>query len=422
MAALLAGPLAASLRPECAWPYLLAAAAVALASLATLVVILHRSLRRALLREPELAGLGRMAGRIAHDFNNLLTIVVGFSDALLTRLPPGDPMQDDLQAIREAGERFAALTGRLVAVSGRQPTQPYALDLNGVVSGMKPLLGGVLGTGIELHLALDSKPCWVMADPAQIRQILTNLALNARQAMPTRGKLSIETSSAGRDPGGTVRLTISDTGAGIPEDILPHLFEPFVTTKRTAGAGLGLAEVYGIVKQNGGRIAASSFPGRGAAFAIDLPRVPPPPASSDAEPAGAAKPPADALSPLAGRAVLIVDDTPAIRRLIRQALAPYGCVILEAGGAEEALAAAAVYEGKVDIAIVDFVLPGLNGFDLALQLERNSPALRTLYVSSAVESVGIASLLRHAPERVLPKPFTADQIVERVLALVRGRA
>jgi CheY-like chemotaxis protein len=183
-----------------------------------------------------------------------------------------------------------------------------------------------------------------------------------------------------------------------------------------------LAEVYGIVKQNGGRIAASSFPGRGAAFEICVPRVPPPPAPPDADATGAAQPPANDAQALAGRAVLIVDDEPAIRSLIRQALAPHGCAILEAGGAEEALAAAAVYDGKIDIAIVDFVLPGLNGFDLALQLERDSPALITLYVSSAVESIGMVSLLRHAPERVLTKPFTAGQVVERVLALVRGRA
>jgi signal transduction histidine kinase/CheY-like chemotaxis protein len=418
LAALLAGPLAASLQPERFGPYLLAAAAVALASLVAIVVILHRSLRRALRRERELDSLGRMAGRIAHDFNNLLTIVIGCSDALLTRLPPGDPMQDDLQAIREAGERFAALTGRLATVSGKQPAQPRTRDLNAIVSGAKLLLEGLLGTDIELAIALDSEPSWVMADAAQIQQILTNLALNARQAIPGRGKLTIETSNAGGDPAGSVRLTVRDTGKGIPEDVLPHLFEPFVTTGRAAGAGLGLAEVYGIVKQNGGNIAASICPGRGAAFAIHLPRVPPPAAPTDA---GAAKPPADAAA-WEGCAVLIVDDEPAVRKLIRQALAPHGCAILEAGGGEEALEAAAVYEGKIGIAIVDFVLPGLNGFDLALQLERNSPALKTLYVSSAVASVGMASLLRHAPERVLLKPFTADQVVARVLALVQDRA
>jgi signal transduction histidine kinase/CheY-like chemotaxis protein len=420
VAALLAGPLAASLQPARFGPYLLAAAAVALASLVTIVVILHRSLGRALRQERELESQGRMAGRMAHDFNNLLTIVIGYSDALSTRLPPGDPMHDDLRTIREAGERAAGVVARLVTVSGKQPAQPRALDLNAAVSDSRPLLEGLLGTDIELAIAHDSEPCWVMADAAQIRQVLTNLALNARQAMPGRGKLTIETSNAGHDPAGAVRLTVRDTGTGIPEDVLPHLFEPFVTTKRAAGAGLGLAEIYGIVKQNGGRIAASSFPGRGAAFAIYLPRIPPPPVPSVAGAADAAKPPATAA--LAGRAVLIVDDEPAIRKLIRQALAPHGCAILEAGGGEEALAAAAVHEGKIDIAIVDFVLPGLNGFDLALELERNSPALKTLYVSSAIESIGMASLLRHAPERVLPKPFTADQVVERVLALFRDRA
>jgi signal transduction histidine kinase/ActR/RegA family two-component response regulator len=418
LAALLAGPLAASLQPERGAPYVLGAAAMGLASLVTIVVILHGSLRRAVRRERELESLGRMAGRIAHDFNNLLTIVIGYSDALATGLPPGDPMQDDLQTIRDAGERAARMVARLVTVSGKQPARPQTVDLNTLVTGSQRLLEGLLGANIDLAIALSSAPCWVVADPAQIREILTNLALNARQAMPGRGKLTIETSSDGGHMGGSVQLTVRDTGTGISEEVLPRLFEPFVTTRRATGAGLGLAEVYGIVTQNGGRIAASSCPGRGAAFAINLPRVPAP-AASDAE---AAKPAANNETALAGYAILIVDDEPAIRKSIRLALAPHGCAILEAGGGEEALAAAAVHEGKIDIAIVDFVLPGLNGFDLALQLERNSPALKTLYVSSAVDSIGMASVFRHAPDRVLPKPFTAAQVVERVLALAQRRA
>jgi CheY-like chemotaxis protein len=176
------------------------------------------------------------------------------------------------------------------------------------------------------------------------------------------------------------------------------------------------------VKQNGGRITVSSIPGRGSAFGVYLPCVSPPPVLSEADAAGLANAPQTASPALEGCAVLIADDEPAVRKLIRQALAPYGCTILDAGSGEEALSAAAVFEGKINVAIVDFVLPGLNGLDLALQLERNFPALKTLYVSSAIESIGMASLLRHAPERVLLKPFTADQVAERVLGLARGRA
>jgi CheY-like chemotaxis protein len=310
--------------------------------------------------------------------------------------------------------------------------EPRALELNAIVTGSRAMLKELVGPDIELAIALQPALGSVMADPGQIRQALTNLAVNARDAMPGGGKLSIEVANVdldeararetGLNPGGYMLLTVSDTGTGMSEEAMAHVFEPFFTTKDAASsAGLGLAEVYGIVKQSGGRIKVSSEAGKGSAFRIYLPRVPEPPAPSEPTAASVNAWKTDAEPEIGSCTVLIVDDEPSVRSLIRQALAPYGCTVLEAGNGQEALSVADVCEGKIDIVIVDFVLPGLNGLDLALEMERTSPALKTLYVSSAIESIGMVSMLRHAPGRVLLKPFTAEQVVERVAALARDR-
>jgi signal transduction histidine kinase/CheY-like chemotaxis protein len=452
LAALLMGLSAASVQRTHAVAWLLAAASVAAACFLMMAVILHDSLQRRKLLESKLVqeassklegqlrqarkleSLGRMAGHMAHDFNNLLTVINGFSDLLLSRTQAGDPRRKDLQAIREAGEKAAGLVRQLVTVSGRQLAQPRALKLSAIVAGSRAMLEDLLGPDIELAIALEPALGSVMADPGQIRQVLTNLAVNARDAMLGGGKLSIEAANVDLDevraremavnPGSYVLLAVSDTGAGIGEDAMAHLFEPFFTTKEAASAvGLGLAEVYGIVKQSGGRIKVSSEAGKGSAFRIYLPRVPEPPSPSETGAAASADDRKAGTEPDIGSyTVLIVDDESSVRDLIRQALAPHGCTILEAGNGQEALSAAAVCDSKIDIVIVDFVMPGLNGLDLALEMERTSPALKTLYVSSAIESIGMVSMLRHAPGRVLLKPFTAEQVVERVMALVRDRA
>jgi signal transduction histidine kinase len=449
LAALLGGPLAATLEPARARYWLLAAGSVAAASFLMMAVVLRDSFRRRKLQEDKRAReasskfeehlrqaqklecLDRMAGRMAHDFNNLLTVINGYGELLLSRTQAFDPMHGDLQAICDAGEKAAALVQRMVVVSGRQLTQPRALDLNAIVSQSRDMLQRLVGADIELATALEPALGHVMADASQIRQVLTNLAVNAREAMVGRGKLGIETANLdlgrlsaqefGLGAGRYVVLTVSDTGTGMSEAAMAHVFEPFFTTKQgVSGAGLGLAEVYGIVKQSGGRITVTSDAGRGSAFRITLPRVPAPDALSETGAADSQDEPITGAEPeIGGNTVFIVDDEAAVRRLIRQALAPYGCTILEAGSGEEALGVAAVHDGKIDLAIVDFVMPGLNGLDLALQLERKHPAMKTLYVSSAIESIGMVSMLRHAPERVLLKPFTAEQLIERVRTLVR---
>ena len=443
LTALLVGPVAAFLKPGDAVPWLLTTAAVAATSFVMIAIIRRDSLRRSrreevssklevqLRQAQKLESLGRMAGSVAHDFNNLLTVINGYSDLLLSRIHTSDPIHQDLQEIRNAGERAAGLMRQLVIVSRRQVVQPRALDLNAIVSGAKTTLQRLIGADIELTTVLQPALGCVMADPGQIHQVLTNLAANARDAMPRGGKLSIEAANmdlderlarehGGLSPGGYVLLTVSDTGTGVSEDAMAHIFEPFFTTKRAgSGTGLGLAVVYGIVKQNGGHIAVSSEAGRGSAFRIFLPRLPAPLSPSETSTADSVS---ARRTETGGHTVLIVDDEAAVRRLIRQALALCGFTILEAGGGEEALAVAAGYEGKIDVAIVDFVMPGLNGLDLALQMEREFPALKTLYVSSAIESIGIVSMLRHAPERVLLKPFTAQQLIQRVTALAQDRA
>jgi CheY-like chemotaxis protein len=360
---------------------------------------------------------------VAHDFNNLLTVINGHCELLLAQLPPYDPRRASVVAIAEAGEHAAGLTRQLLAFSRRQARQVEVLDLNTVVTDMVRLLRRLVGEDIELVTRLSSAPALVAADRAQLQQVLLNLAVNARDAMPHGGQLVIETAlvepdhgPALADPeaptGPRVRLTVADTGCGMDAATQARLFEPFFTTKPEGrGTGLGLATVYGIVRQSGGSIRVQSAPGRGSRFAIELPRAT----------AAAAPAPAESCAPTKGGAtILLVEDEEKVRDLTRLALERWGYTVLVARDGQEALARATAYPGPIDLLVTDVVLPGMNGRELAERLRAARPALRVLYASGYTDD----AVVRHGVREGTPflqKPFTFASLQRTVQAALGMR-
>jgi PAS domain S-box-containing protein len=365
----------------------------------------------------KLEAVGRLAGGIAHDFNNLLTVINASSITILKGLAPADGNRIDLEEIHSAGERAANLTRQLLAFSRRQVLQQEVVELNTVVLGVGRMLVRLIGEDITLRfpLAPDLNP--ILADRGQLEQVIINLALNARDAMPGGGTLTIETAnvrvrdgipdgSLGLLPGAYVKLIVSDTGTGMDEVTKAHIFEPFFTTKHQGeGTGLGLATVYGIVQQSGGSIAVSSAPGQGSTFTIYLPQ-----AEQGAEPQQPAEP-AEASG--GSEVILLVEDEPSVRRLTANLLRGYGYAVLEVSRGQEALDLARVAPRPVDLLLTDVVMPGLSGPELAEQLKAQSAGLRVLYMSGYSDlgsRHGYA--LEGAP--LLQKPFTPEGLARRV--------
>jgi CheY-like chemotaxis protein len=348
----------------------------------------------------KLEAVGRLAGGIAHNFNNLLTIVIGYSQMLQEATRPGDGWHEPLAAIHQAGERAAVLTRQLLAFSRRQLLQPVLLDLNGLIRNLEPALRGLLGPRVALELACETGLRSVRADPAQVEQVLVNLAVNARDAMPQGGRLTLETANVEGDPSGPqVRLTVRDTGQGIAEAVRPHLFEPFFTTKGVGqGSGLGLAAVHGIVGQSGGRVEVHSEVDRGTAFVIHLPAVggpPPRPASPG------------------GETVLLVETEDGVRALTRLVLQTSGYHVLEARDGDEALALAAGHAAPVPLLVTGVVMPCMSGTQLAERLRPLRPEMRVLYLSGYPD----AALGRHGAA-VLETPFSPAALVRKVRELL----
>ncbi|HEX2250503.1 MAG TPA: PAS domain S-box protein [Gemmatimonadales bacterium] len=365
----------------------------------------------------KLEAVGRLAGGIAHDFNNLLTVINALSLAILKRLPAADPNRADLEEIHGAGERAANLTRQLLAFSRRQVLQQEVLDLNTVVLGVGRMLGRLIGEDITLRfpLAPDLNP--IRADRGQLEQVIINLALNARDAMPGGGALTIETANVqvrygdgderlGLLPGDYVKLVVSDTGTGMDEMTQAHIFEPFFTTKRQGeGTGLGLATVYGIVQQSGGGIAVSSAPGQGSAFTIYLPQ-----AAQTAEP----EQPRDLREAAGGsEVILLVEDEPSVRRLTANLLRGYGYAVLEVSGGQQAIELARAAPRPIDLLLTDVVMPGLSGPELAEQLRAQLGDFRVLYMSGYSD---LASRHGYALEGapLLQKPFTPEGLGRKV--------
>ncbi len=367
----------------------------------------------------KMEAVGRLAGGIAHDFNNLLTVITGRSDLLLRRLPAGDPVRRDVELIKRTGERAAVLTRQLLAFSRKQMLQPKVLDLNQVVASVAQMLQRLIGEDVDLVTALDRDLGLVTADPAQIEQIIMNLAVNARDAMPHGGRLRLETANVeldqafvavhpGASAGAHAMLAVGDTGTGMTPEVQAHIFEPFFTTKEVGkGTGLGLATVYGIVKQHDGYIAVESAPGAGTTLRVYLRRVQKP--VERAEP-GPAQP---ALS-RASETVLLVEDEADLRTLAAEILEGAGYAVLAAGGPGEAMERARHHLGPIHLLLTDVVMPEMSGRDLAERLALAHPGMKVLYMSGYTADAIVHHGVLAPGIALLQKPFTPDALTRKV--------
>jgi two-component system, cell cycle sensor histidine kinase and response regulator CckA len=376
-----------------------------------------KELERQFLQAQKMEAVGRLAGGVAHDFNNLLTAVIGYSDLLLAGTAEG-PLRDGLVEIRKAGERAASLTRQLLAFSRRQVLVPKVLDLNAVVADLEKMLRRLIGEDIVLLPELDPELAAIRADPGQIEQVLVNLIVNSRDAMPRGGTITIQTRNAvfddhflhsheGAVAGAHVLLSVRDTGSGMDSETRSHIFEPFFTTKEKGkGTGLGLATVYGIVKQSGGYVWVESEPGRGAEFTVAFPAV------ADRAETGAARKPAT--SGLRGtESVLLVEDDEAVRRLARVALERSGYRVVEARDGREAFETAREPKNSFDLIITDLVMPRIGGRELAAKLAEAGIRTRILFTSGYPEGdlpdgAGADGIF------FIEKPFTPDALLRKI--------
>jgi len=367
----------------------------------------------------KMEAVGRLAGGIAHDFNNLLTVITSYSDLLLQDLGADDPKREDVEQVRKAAEGAAALTRQLLAFSRQQVLAPRVVSLSVVVQGVEKMLRRVIGEDVDLVTALDPVVGSVKADVGQLEQVLMNLAVNARDAMPAGGKLTIETANVEHDPDYArereatpvrrfVMLAVSDTGIGMDEATKARIFEPFFTTKEAGkGTGLGLATVYGIVQQSGGFIWVYSEPGHGTTFKIYLPQVEAP---LEGRAVGAA--PGDL--PRGTETILLVEDAAAVRAVTRQVLERQGYTVLEAAHGAAALQTAAGHPGPIHLLLTDVVMPVLSGRQLADQLARLRPDAKVLYASGYTDDAVVRHGVLEAGISYLQKPFTADSLARKV--------
>ena len=379
----------------------------------------RRRLEQQFLQAQKMEAVGRLAGGIAHDFNNLITVIAQSCELLLVNLAEDAPIREDVVEIRKAGNRAATLTRQLLAFSRNQVQVPRVLDLNAVVADMDKLLRRLLGEDVDVIATLAPGLDAVRADPGQVEQVIVNLAVNARDAMPDGGKLTIEThevelnaayaeTHVGVTPGRYVLLAVSDTGTGMSRETQARIFEPFFTTKEGGkGTGLGLATVYGIVTQSGGPATAHSEDGHGTTFKIYLPRV------SDA-PEAVTKAATPAASLKGSETVLIVEDDDAIRRISSRVLENLGYRALTAASGEEALRLAERSAFAIDILVSDLVLRGMSGRELVATLARERPGLRVLFVSGYTDDAVIHRGLVEPGAPFLQKPFALDSLARKV--------
>jgi signal transduction histidine kinase/ActR/RegA family two-component response regulator len=375
----------------------------------------------------KMEAIGRLAGGIAHDFNNLVQAIGGYTEILLRRLPEHNPLRRNAEEIKKAGDRAAALTRQLLAFSRQQVLQPVVLDLNTVVSNIDQLLRRLIGEDVELRAQLASDLGQVRADAAQIEQVLMNLAVNARDAMPSGGTLTIRTSNVDlsrtdqREPftvvgGPYVLLSVDDTGCGMPAEVKARAFEPFFTTKEPGrGTGLGLSTVYGIVKQSGGYIWVDSEEGKGTRVHIYLPRVRVG-QRSNAE----SRRLHPTSTPRGSETLLLVEDEEGVRDLIREWLAGHGYEVLTAGNGVEALEVIAGFDGQIDLLLADVVMPQMGGPALAKRLTTLRPETRVIYLSGyADEALGDRQVLENGAA-FLQKPFALESLVRKVREVLDG--
>ena len=378
----------------------------------------RKALEERLHQAQKMESIGRLAGGVAHDFNNLLTVISGFADMLALEAPDDSATRDDIAAIKGAAEQATALTQQLLAFSRRQILQPRVLDLNEAVHRLEPMLARLIGEHIDLVVETRPDAGTVRVDPAQLEQVVLNLAINGRDAMPDGGRLSIETSSLQLDeadvlahreltPGRYAMIAVTDTGIGMDEGTANRIFEPFFTTKELGqGTGLGLATTYGSVRQHGGHVAVESVLGRGSTFRVYLPIV------GDAVSREATSS-SDPL-PRGSETVLVVEDNAAVRELTKTVLVRQGYHVLVATRGDEAIATLEDVSGRIDLLVTDVVMPGVSGFAVAAAAREMVPGLRTLFVSGYSEEALGPEVRIGDPDGFLAKPFTPDALARRV--------
>ena len=383
--------------------------------------VLERQLRMA----QKMEAIGRLSGGIAHDFNNLLGVIIGYSRVLNKALAPNTALREHAVEIEKAGQRAASLTKQLLAFSRQQVLTPAVLNLNTLAADMERMLPRLLGEDIEVSLTLDPELGNVKADQSQIEQVIMNLAVNARDAMPAGGKLKIQTANVeldqaytwnhpGSKVGSYIRLAVTDTGTGMDSATLTHIFEPFFTTKeRGKGTGLGLATVYGVVKQSNGYIWVDSAPGKGASFEIYLPRI--------AGHTAADGQLADPTEKLRGsESILLVEDAAPLRKLAQTFLETAGFGVVSAESGEDALEVVARSGGTFDLLLTDVVMPGMNGRVLAEQLLPRQPRIKVLYMSGYTDSFIAGHGVLDAGTHLLHKPFTEEVLIRKVREVLDG--
>jgi PAS domain S-box-containing protein len=378
----------------------------------------QRELEQQLTQSQKLEAVGRLAGGIAHDFNNLLTTINGLADLVLADRPTDDPMFDDLVEIRKAGDRAAALTGQLLAFSRRQVARPEAVDLNVTIRELATMLGRLIGEDIDLSLDLDPELSALRADPSQLTQVIMNLAVNARDAMPEGGRLRIATAAielgaaqaarlntAGAGP--HLRLDVEDNGHGMDEQTVKRVFEPFFTTKAIGrGTGLGLATVYGIVQQSGGGIAVESAPGRGTRFSVYLPiptdAMEPRPAVHEDAAAGGHE------------TILVVEDEVAVRSLVARVLRARGYEVIEASNGSDALQLASTAAERIDAVVTDVIMPEMSGPAMIRRLTELRPELRVVYMSGYTQNEVLHHGIAQDEVSFLQKPMSPAALAAKV--------
>jgi signal transduction histidine kinase/ActR/RegA family two-component response regulator len=385
-----------------------------------------RSSEEQLRQSHKLEAVGRLAGGIAHDFNNLLSVVLSYSSLLLNELPPDSPFLSDIEEIRGAGNRAADLTQQLLAFSRQQVLEPRVLNLNDIVAGVDKMLRRVLGEDVDLRTVVDPELGLVKADPGQIEQVIFNLALNARDAMPTGGKLTIETGNYELDelyarehaeiaPGPHVMLAVSDTGQGMDKGTQARIFEPFFTTKEQGkGTGLGLSTVFGIVKQSGGSIWLYSEPGAGSTFKIYFPRC-----QGDVQRRSSMPPPPK----LTGgtETILLVEDEDQVRQVVHGILRRAGYTVLAAKEPTEATAICEQHAGSIHLLLTDVVMPQRSGRELAEQIATIEPGIKVLFMSGYTNDAILHHGVLAAGVAFLQKPLTPESITRKVRAVLDGR-
>jgi PAS domain S-box-containing protein len=382
----------------------------------------RKRLEEQLRQSQKMEAVGRLAGGVAHDFNNLLTVIQGYGDLVLDELEPGDRLCADVRGIKEAAERAAGLTQQLLAFSRRQVLAPEVLDLNGLAREAEKLLRRLIGEDVEIHIALAPELGCIRADPVQLHQVVLNLALNARDAMPQGGTLTLETQNVevGPDdpatqglvsPGRYVLLSVTDTGIGMDEETKANIFEPFFTTKGTGeGTGLGLAMVYGIVRQSGGFIWVRSEPNQGTSFKVYLPRVEsqviPTPRSAAVHP------------PSGSETILLVEDEELVRRLARKIFEGHGYNVIVAASGKAALELMGADHRPPDLLVTDVVMPGMSGRELAEQLRAGQPQLKVLFLSGYTDDAVVRHGILEQDVFFLQKPFNSSTLLHKVRGIL----